>query len=104
MTPAPTSPAPPPRTADTTSGRRAPKNPARTAPAVSDPTQGTPEHGEPLLVDKRGAARLLSISERKLWELTNRREIPHVRIGKSVRYAPADLREWVDTIRIQARK
>ena len=31
------------------------------------------------------AARLLAIGTRKLWELTNRGEIPHVRIGRAVR-------------------
>lgn len=49
------------------------------------------------LVDAREAARLLSISTRKLWELTNRSIIPHLRIGRSIRYDPIDLRSWIDS-------
>jgi len=48
----------------------------------------------PILVDAPEAARQLSISERKLWELTNRREIPSLRIGRCVRYRVADLEAW----------
>lgn len=48
----------------------------------------------PILVKPIDAARMVTISERKLWELTNRGEIPCVRIGRSVRYLPADLQEW----------
>jgi len=43
----------------------------------------------------REAARFLAISERTLWSLTQRGEIPCVRIGRAVRYDPADLREWI---------
>ena len=49
-----------------------------------------------LLLNARDAARALSISTRKLWELTNCREIPSVRIGRRVLYDPSDLRAWVD--------
>ena len=42
------------------------------------------------------AAERLSICERKLWGLTAPRgPIPCVRIGRSVRYAPGDLAEYV---------
>ena len=50
----------------------------------------------PLLIDARRASLILSISPRKLWELTNTREIPSLRIGRAVRYSPDDLREWID--------
>lgn len=50
----------------------------------------------PLLINTRDAARALSISTRKLWELTNCREIPSVRIGRRVLYDPSDLRAWID--------
>jgi excisionase family DNA binding protein len=49
-----------------------------------------------LLLRPREAASLLAISERKLWSLTQRGDIPPVRIGKSVRYDPADLRAWIE--------
>lgn len=50
----------------------------------------------PLLVDSREAARLLAISPRSLWSLTACGAIPSRRIGRSVRYSPADLSDWID--------
>jgi excisionase family DNA binding protein len=50
-----------------------------------------------LLLKAADAARALAISERKLWDLTKCGEIPTVRIGRSVRYAPADLENWIIT-------
>ncbi len=41
------------------------------------------------------AAGVLAISPRKLWELTASRVIPAVRIGRAVRYDPADLVAWI---------
>jgi excisionase family DNA binding protein len=49
-----------------------------------------------LLLRPGDAAKALSISPRKLWAMTNSGEIPCVRFGRSVRYDPADLREWID--------
>lgn len=49
----------------------------------------------PLLLTAPQAAKALAISERKLWELTNRRLIPCVRIGRAVRYSLADLQAWI---------
>ncbi len=51
------------------------------------------------LLTARQAAEQLAISTRKLWELTQRRDIPSIRIGRSVRYAPADLAAYVDAKR-----
>jgi excisionase family DNA binding protein len=48
----------------------------------------------PLLVDCKQASRLLSICERKLWQMTKDRQIPSLKIGKSVRYRVADLDRW----------
>ena len=50
----------------------------------------------PLLLDAPAAARALSIGGRKLWELTNCRDIPSVRIGRRVLYDPEDLRAWIE--------
>jgi excisionase family DNA binding protein len=50
---------------------------------------------EPLLLKPNKAASVLAISPRKLWELTNRKAIPHLRIGRSVRYDLADLKGWI---------
>ena len=50
---------------------------------------------KPLLTVKEACV-VLAISARKLWEMTNRGEIPHVRIGRSVRYDPEDLPAWIE--------
>lgn len=49
-----------------------------------------------LLVNSNIAARLLSISPRTLFDLTKSGEVPHVRIGRLVRYDPADLTAWIE--------
>lgn len=51
---------------------------------------------KPMLLTARQAAKALTISERKLWTLTQQGEIPVVKSGRSVRYDPADLRAWID--------
>lgn len=48
-----------------------------------------------LLLTPRETARALAISERKLWSLTKDGAIPHVKIGRSVRYPADKLREWL---------
>ena len=47
------------------------------------------------LLRTKEAAVYLAISDRKLWELTNTGELPHLRIGRSVRYCPEDLEQWI---------
>jgi len=49
-----------------------------------------------LLVTSREAARALSICDKTLWSLTKRGELPAVKIGRSVRYDVADLRDFID--------
>jgi excisionase family DNA binding protein len=49
-----------------------------------------------LLWTCREAAAALNVSERTLWKLTNEGDIPCVRIGRAVRYDPADIRAWID--------
>jgi excisionase family DNA binding protein len=51
---------------------------------------------EVVLIKPRDAAKRLAISERSLWEVTNRGGLPCVRIGRSVRYDPVDLANWVE--------
>ena len=48
-----------------------------------------------LLMDAHDTARALSISERTLWELTNKGEIPCVPIGRRILYDPRVLQVWV---------
>lgn len=49
-----------------------------------------------LLLTPRQAAAALQLSERTLWELTHRGEIPRLKIGASVRYDLRDLQSWID--------
>ena len=55
-----------------------------------------------MLLKTREAAEALGMSERTLWELTARGEIPILRIpgrgkeARSIRYDVADLRAWID--------
>ena len=53
------------------------------------------QHDTPLLVDSKHAAAILSIGQRKLWELTNCQAIPSRKIGRSVRYCIAELKAWI---------
>ena len=49
------------------------------------------------LVKTREAARILGISERKLWSLRNTGEIPAVKFGcRAVRYNVLDLQAWAE--------
>ncbi len=58
---------------------------------------------DPVLLKPKEAAALLSVSERSLWTLMRNGEIPHIRIGKSVRYYISDLKEWIETKRVQSK-
>ncbi|QKK09294.1 MAG: helix-turn-helix domain-containing protein [Planctomycetota bacterium] len=49
----------------------------------------------PMLIGRDEACRVLGIGRRKLWELTNRGVIPHVRIDRAIRYSPDSLRRWI---------
>ena len=52
-----------------------------------------------ILLTVTEAAETLSISPRKLWGMTASGEIPHIRLGRSVRYPVADLQRWIDARR-----
>ena len=61
--------------------------------AAVQPPQAAP--APPVFLSPRQAALALGLSERKLWTLTHEtREIPHLKIGKSVRYRIEALQEW----------
>lgn len=49
----------------------------------------------PLLIDAKVARVRLSLGERRLWSLTNCGAIPSHKVGRSVRYAVAELEAWV---------
>jgi excisionase family DNA binding protein len=53
------------------------------------------EAGKRLGLRPKEAARALGIGERLLWELTNRGEIPHARLGRCVVYPVTELEKWL---------
>lgn len=48
-----------------------------------------------LLLTPLEAARALAISPRKLWSMTASGEIPHIRLGRCVRYPVNDVQRWI---------
>lgn len=58
----------------------------------STPSTSTPA----LLLTARDAAAVLAISPRTLWAMTASGELPCVRIGRSVRYTPRDLADYIE--------
>jgi len=57
----------------------------------------------PALVTRREAARFLNVSERQVWNLQNDGRLPHVRIGRSVRFRVTDLEAFIAARTVQAR-
>jgi len=50
---------------------------------------------QPLALRPREAAKALGLGTRKLWELTNRKIIPHIRLDSAILYSVDALREWL---------
>jgi excisionase family DNA binding protein len=72
--------------------------PSSGAAASAAPSQGVgklPDDSSTRLLNAKQAASQLQIGTRKLWELTNRGEIPSVRIGRRVLYDPRDLDQFI---------
>lgn len=63
-----------------------PEKPAR----LTDPVRPVT-----LALRPKEAARALGISDRLLWSLTNRKLIPHVRVGARIIYPLDVLSEWL---------
>jgi len=62
--------------------------------AKKPPAQNEPE--TPCLsMRPREAAKALGISERLLWEWTDRGKVPHIRLGKAILYPVDSLRDWL---------
>lgn len=57
----------------------------------------TPGGVAPMLIPVPAACALLSLGRRKLWSLTINGALPSRRIGRSVRYDPAELRAWIQS-------
>ncbi len=63
--------------------------PAR--PGTTDEENATPQ----LALRPKDATKALGIGSRLLWSMTNRGEIPHVRLGRAVVYPVDELRRWL---------
>ena len=57
----------------------------------------------PAILTRREAARFLSVSERQVWNLQNDGRLPHVRIGRSVRFRVSDLEAFIEARTVNAR-
>jgi excisionase family DNA binding protein len=55
----------------------------------------------PLAVNGKAAAKMLGVSERMFWELRNRGEIPHIKIGRLTRFAVSDLKRFLELKRYE---
>lgn len=56
----------------------------------------TVPHVEPLLVDVKALARMLSTSVRSVWRMNSGGKLPRpVRVGRSVRWNVETIREWI---------
>jgi excisionase family DNA binding protein len=53
-----------------------------------------PQGGQPLLVGVADVARLLNVSARTVWSLTDTGQLPHLRIGRRVLYPLESVRAW----------
>lgn len=61
------------------------------------PAEAMIEHqllAEPLL-DAKEAARLLKVPRSTLYELVRSRDLPHVKVGRALRFTRADLGYWI---------
>ena len=65
-----------------------------TRSGTTDPTvSSTPL--APLALRPKDAAKALGIGRRKLWELTNRGIVPHVKCGRAIVYPVVSLQAWL---------
>lgn len=78
---------------DSAAGRRSPEQP-REQPGIRPPVAG------PLLMTEE-AAKYLAISPRQVQYLSNRGELPCIKMATSTRYSPADLDEFIDRCRLK---
>jgi excisionase family DNA binding protein len=61
-------------------------------------TTNEPDHGtvvKPLLT-YREVAEVLGVTDRTVWELVRKGELRNVRVGRSVRIDPADLKQFIE--------
>lgn len=54
------------------------------------------------LLTYKDVAELLSVSESGVRQMVSRRQIPHLRLGRRVRFDPNELNAWVASQRVPA--
>ena len=59
-------------------------------------SQGQSESVVERLLTYREVAEILGVTDRTVWELVRKQELRNVRVGRSVRVDPADLRRYID--------
>lgn len=50
-----------------------------------------------ILLTPLDVARYLKLSKSKVYYLIQRKQIPHIKIGKNVRVKPSDLEKWLES-------
>jgi len=68
----------------------------RTTTTTNGVVSVAPGEAPALLLTPQQAAEALAISPRKLWGMTASGEIPHIRLGRCVRYPVDSLRQMID--------
>ena len=64
---------------------------------AADPPITAPKPGDSprLALRPKEAAKALGIGERLLWSMTNRNEVPHVKLGRATLYPIDLLKDWL---------
>ncbi len=65
-------------------------------PASSEGDANLCEHTKLAIRGIAAAARVLSLSERKVWQLVNCNALPHRRVDRAVLFIPRELEAWLD--------
>jgi excisionase family DNA binding protein len=56
----------------------------------------------PSLLKAREVAALLNVPDQTVYQWVSQRKIPHYKIGKSVRFDPAEIAEWLRGRKVEA--
>ena len=67
------------------------------------PQSPAPVNEPPPLLTTKDVARLLAVSPRKVWELSNCGELPPIRIGRAVRFDQKDVELFIKRRRKEGR-
>lgn len=69
---------------------------------IDEPFQRASHLDEPLL-DPGAAAELLAVRPSWVYEAVRAGRLPHVKVGRHLRFVRSDLERWVETRRVRAR-